>query len=202
MSIGRFKYKISPPATTGISEDFDRIFRVQENTIEQVAMFLPALWVFSFFVSPAIATGAGAVWLVGRVMYASGYYKKAAARGAGFGVSSLASNFLIAGERRALAAQWITPGRLFDVFVGCMCVLNASLAPVHHLCWQALQLASSRASLACERISSPFLALYAKRFKPTNSIRTCFEGVDEQGGASGLLRGDRLSAPAPLVANI
>lgn len=45
-----------PPATTGVSEDFDRIFRVQANTLEQVVMFLPALWVFALFVSPQIAS--------------------------------------------------------------------------------------------------------------------------------------------------
>lgn len=93
--------QVRPPATTGVSEDFDRIFRVQANTIEQVVMFLPALWVFSLFVSPQIATAAGAIWIVGRVMYATGYYAKAASRGSGFGIASLASNFLIAGARPA-----------------------------------------------------------------------------------------------------
>lgn len=103
VSLGRGKYKVRPPATTGVSDDFDRIFRVQANTIEQVIQFLPALWVFSLFVSPAISTAAGAVWVLGRVLYAKGYYEKAAARGAGFGIASLASNFLIAG---ACAGAW------------------------------------------------------------------------------------------------
>lgn len=38
----RAKYKILPPATTG-DENFERVLRVQQNTLEQLVFFLPAI---------------------------------------------------------------------------------------------------------------------------------------------------------------
>jgi uncharacterized membrane protein YecN with MAPEG domain len=42
----RAKYKVMPPATSG-DENFERVLRVQQNTLEQLVAFLPALWLFS-----------------------------------------------------------------------------------------------------------------------------------------------------------
>ena len=61
----RAKYGVTAPATSGHPE-WDRMFRVQQNTLEQLIVFLPALWTFSYFVSPMIGAGIGAVFLVGR----------------------------------------------------------------------------------------------------------------------------------------
>jgi hypothetical protein len=41
----RVKYKIPAPQTSG-DPDFERVFRVQQNTLEQLVLFLPALWLF------------------------------------------------------------------------------------------------------------------------------------------------------------
>jgi len=80
------KYKIIVPAMTG-HPDFERIYRVQMNTLEQLAFFLPSLWLFAMFVSPVWASAIGAVWIVGRVLYAIGYYKAAEKRSVGFVVA-------------------------------------------------------------------------------------------------------------------
>jgi glutathione S-transferase len=85
----RTKYGIKAPATTG-NDDFERIFRVQMNTLESLVLFLPALWLFGHYVSPLWAGVTGAVWLVGRVDYAISYARSAAARSRGFGISALA----------------------------------------------------------------------------------------------------------------
>ena len=69
----RAKYKIPPPQMTG-NPDFERVLRVQQNTLEQLVFFLPLLWLFSFYVSPWWGALIGAVWLVGRIVYAWGYY--------------------------------------------------------------------------------------------------------------------------------
>lgn len=79
----RGKYKISAPATTG-NPDFERVFRVQQNTLEQMMLFLPSLWIFGAHVSDLWAGILGLVWVVGRVFYATSYYKEASARGPGF----------------------------------------------------------------------------------------------------------------------
>jgi uncharacterized membrane protein YecN with MAPEG domain len=85
----RGKYKIEAPAVTG-HPDFERVYRVQMNTLEQLVAFLPALWLFAFFVSPAWASTIGTAWIVGRVVYAAGYYRAAEKREAGFAITFVA----------------------------------------------------------------------------------------------------------------
>jgi len=72
----RLKYKVPVPQTSG-DPDFERVFRVQQNTLEQLILFLPSLWLFSLFVSAIWGAGIGAVWIVGRILYAWGYYQAA-----------------------------------------------------------------------------------------------------------------------------
>jgi uncharacterized membrane protein YecN with MAPEG domain len=93
----RRKYKVLAPQTTG-DPDFERVLRVQQNTLEQLVLFLPALWLFSFYVSPLWGAGIGAVWLVGRIIYAWGYYQAAEKRTIGFGISILSAFVLLLGS--------------------------------------------------------------------------------------------------------
>ena len=92
----RGKYKIMPPAMSG-DENFERVLRVQQNTLEQLVFFLPALWLFSVYVSPLWGAVLGAVWLVGRILFAWGYYQAAEKRVAGFAISSLSGIGLVLG---------------------------------------------------------------------------------------------------------
>jgi uncharacterized membrane protein YecN with MAPEG domain len=93
----RSKYKVSPPATSG-NPDFERVFRVQQNTVEQIVLFIPALWLFSIFVSQVWGAGLGAVWVIGRILFAWGYYLAPEKRAAGFGMSSLVTMVLLIGS--------------------------------------------------------------------------------------------------------
>ena len=69
----RGKYGVMPPATSGPVE-FERAYRVQQNTLEQLVAFLPSLWLFSYFLqAPQMAAVLGGIWLVGRVLYARAY---------------------------------------------------------------------------------------------------------------------------------
>ena len=47
----RARHGIQPPAVTGAPE-FERLFRIQQNTLEQLIWFLPSLWLLAFYVSP------------------------------------------------------------------------------------------------------------------------------------------------------
>jgi len=85
----RVKYKVPAPATTG-QPDFERAFRVQMNELEQLVAFLPAMWIFAWLGNPRWAAIACAVWLVGRVIYALGYWSQAGKRHTGFMISSVA----------------------------------------------------------------------------------------------------------------
>jgi glutathione S-transferase len=93
----RAKYGIKAPEMAG-NPDFERVVRVQQNTLEQLSLFLPALWIFAYFVSPIAAAALGAIWVIGRIIYAWGYYQAAEKRGPGFGISSLASIILLLGS--------------------------------------------------------------------------------------------------------
>jgi uncharacterized MAPEG superfamily protein len=95
---GRSKYQIPAPATTG-NPDFERLFRVQMNTLEALAMFLPALWVAAHYAKPEIVGGIGLLWVAGRIWYAIAYAQDAKKRGPGFGISilSTAALWLLAG---------------------------------------------------------------------------------------------------------
>ncbi len=84
----RGKYGIKAPATTG-NPDFERIFRVQMNTIEASVIFLPTLWLAGLYGTPLVVAVAGLVWVAGRVLYALGYMKEASKRSLGFGVAAL-----------------------------------------------------------------------------------------------------------------
>lgn len=89
----RAKYKIKPPATTG-NEQFERVFRVQQNTMEQLVLFLPSLWMNAVFFNPLMASLLGAVWLVGRAIYIRSYSRPTGNRMPGF-IIGMSATFLL-----------------------------------------------------------------------------------------------------------
>lgn len=92
----RMKYNIAAPAVTG-NEMFERAFRVHMNTLEQLVVFLPSLWIFASFISPIWASALGAVYIIGRAVYARAYARDPKGRSAGFGLSALPVLLLMLG---------------------------------------------------------------------------------------------------------
>jgi len=92
----RLKHGVKAPATSGAPE-FERAFRIQQNTLEQMMLFLPSLWLFAALVSDLWAGVAGLVWVIGRILYALGYARAAEKRSAGFGIAILANLVLLLG---------------------------------------------------------------------------------------------------------
>ena len=90
----RVKHGVKAPAITGHPE-FERMFRVQQNTLEQLVMFLPALWIYGYFSRPLWAAAAGIVFIIGRFMYKRGYTSDPSKRGTGFAISIIATSFLL-----------------------------------------------------------------------------------------------------------
>jgi len=91
MKVGRLRgqYKIAAPAMAG-HPDFERAVRVQMNELEQLVAFLPAMWIFAWFGNPRWAALACFVYIVGRIIFALGYWKAAEKRSIGFGISFVA----------------------------------------------------------------------------------------------------------------
>ena len=79
MSRARSTYKVVAPAVTG-HEAFERTFRVQQNTIEQLIVVLPSMWIFGLTASPIWAALLGLVFVVARAFYAYGYIKTGGGR--------------------------------------------------------------------------------------------------------------------------
>ena len=92
----RGKYGIKAPAVTGHIE-FEKRLRVQQNTLEQLALFLPALWVFSTTWNQFWGGILGLVWVAGRVLYAVTYTTAPESRGPGFTISLIAMAVLLFG---------------------------------------------------------------------------------------------------------
>ena len=92
----RARYGVKAPATTG-NEVFERHFRVQQNTMELLLVLLPGIYLFSRYWNPLWAAGLGALYLIGRELYAYAYVRNPDRRGAGFGLSFLPAVTLLAG---------------------------------------------------------------------------------------------------------
>jgi glutathione S-transferase len=85
----RVAYDVKAPAISG-HPDFERVFRVQMNTLEWMPIFLPSLWLFAIYIGDAGAAALGLIWIIGRALYMSGYIRAAGKRGRGFGIQAAA----------------------------------------------------------------------------------------------------------------
>ncbi len=83
--VGRARniYGIKAPATSG-HEVFERRFRVQMNTLENLVLFLPSLWLFAIYVSHMLAGILGVIWLLARSYYVIAYVREPVTRRIGF----------------------------------------------------------------------------------------------------------------------
>jgi glutathione S-transferase len=90
----RGKYGIKAPAVAG-HEVFERIYRVQMNTLEQLVVFLPVLWMAARYWNPVWMAAIGAVYLVGRMLYRGSYIKDPGSRTLGFLLTILPTTVLL-----------------------------------------------------------------------------------------------------------
>jgi glutathione S-transferase len=93
----RVKYHVEAPATTG-DPVFERYYRVQQNTLEQLVIFIPALWLFAEYVGPRSAFVLGLIFLIGRGLYARGYVREPSQRRIGAATTFVANGILVAGS--------------------------------------------------------------------------------------------------------
>jgi glutathione S-transferase len=98
----RAKYGIRAPAVTGHPE-FERANRVHVNTLENLIIFIPAVWMFAAYVSVRWAAALGFLFVVARALYAVGYLKSAEKRGIGAGITGIVVVVLVVGALVGLA---------------------------------------------------------------------------------------------------
>jgi glutathione S-transferase len=78
----RVQYKVLAPATSG-NPIFERYFRVHQNTMEQLVMFVPAVLLFATYVNMLAAAGLGLLFILARIIYAIGYIEDPQKRAGG-----------------------------------------------------------------------------------------------------------------------
>jgi glutathione S-transferase len=103
----RGKHGIKAPATTGHPE-MERAVRVHMNTLEQLIVFLPLLWLATVYFHwvgwlPAVI---GVVWIIGRIMYMQAYMADPDKRGTGFGITALSQVVLLIMAIAGIVADW------------------------------------------------------------------------------------------------
>tara|TARA_R110002049_G_scaffold272614_3_gene450233 strand:+ start:2356 stop:2739 length:384 start_codon:yes stop_codon:yes gene_type:complete len=96
VGVQRGKHGVKAPAMSGHPE-FDRALRIQQNTMEQLVVFIPALWLFGYYVDPRWGAGIGLVFLIGRFVYRAGYLADPAKRHTGFMIGMVAMLALLLG---------------------------------------------------------------------------------------------------------
>jgi glutathione S-transferase len=87
---------VSAPAITG-DPAFERSFRAHQNTLEQLIIFIPALYAAAFYVNDVYAAVAGVAFMIGRALYFRTYSKDADKRGPGMIVTMVANLSLVLG---------------------------------------------------------------------------------------------------------
>lgn len=92
----RGKYNCPAPAVTG-DPIFERYYRVQQNTMEQLVVFLPAITIYGYYGNPMIAAGVGIIFPIARLIYLQAYVSDPAKRSLGFVLGFLATAFLLIG---------------------------------------------------------------------------------------------------------
>src|SRR5262245_58825483 len=96
VGVARQKFGVKLPAIAG-HPDFERVFRVHMNMLEWMPIFLPLLWLCAIYWSDVAAAALGVVWIVGRILYFTGYTQAVEKRVTGFAIQSLACLLLLIG---------------------------------------------------------------------------------------------------------
>ena len=104
--VGRARqtYGVEAPATTG-NPDFERYFRVHENTLEALIVFIPALWIFSLTVNYRLGVLLGLLFVIARIVYAAGYLSAASKRSTGALDTALITAILVLGSLIAIVIE-------------------------------------------------------------------------------------------------
>jgi len=106
----RGKHGIRAPATTGHPE-FERAYRVQLNTLEQMGIVLPFIWLATLYpigwawLAPLV----GLIWVISRVIYRAGYMADPDKRLTGAMIGGVCNLALFIVAAIGIARIWLAP---------------------------------------------------------------------------------------------
>ena len=87
--VGKHRTNVKAPAVSGDPE-FEKAFRIHYNTIEQLVLFIPMIWLSAMYWGDQVSGGITGLWLIGRIIYARAYQKDPSTRSIGFMITLLA----------------------------------------------------------------------------------------------------------------
>lgn len=92
----RGKYKVEAPKCEG-EEIWERMFRVQQNTLEQLVIFIPGMLAFAHMISVTWALLPGLLYLIGRQLYSHQYIADPKSRAPGMILTFFSNIALVLG---------------------------------------------------------------------------------------------------------
>jgi len=106
VSAARVKHGVAAPSTSG-HPAFERVFRVHQNTLEQLIIFIPALWMFAIYVHPLAGAAIGLLFPVGREIYKRSYVEDPSRRTAGAAIGGASTVVLLIGAAIGALISWL-----------------------------------------------------------------------------------------------
>jgi len=96
VAVGRSRaaHDVEAPAVTG-DETFERFFRAHQNTLEQLVIFIPAMYAAGYYASGLLAVALGVVFLIARALYFRGYIADPQRRGVGMVLTVIVNVLLL-----------------------------------------------------------------------------------------------------------
>ena len=105
VAAARRQFGVKLPAVTG-NPDFERVYRVQMNTLEWMPIFLPTLWLCAIYLDDLAAAALGLVWVGGRILYYAGYSKAVEKRLPGFLIQAVTCLLLLVSALIGIVLHW------------------------------------------------------------------------------------------------
>jgi glutathione S-transferase len=96
---------LKAPTMTG-HDGFERMYRVQMNTLETLVAFLPALFLAGKYWPEYVVAGLGAVYLIGRTIYWRTYVSNPSKRALGFMLSMMPTLALVVLALAGIVLGW------------------------------------------------------------------------------------------------
>ena len=90
----RGRHGVPAPAVSG-DEVFERFHRAHQNTLEQLMVFIPAIFACGYYASDLLGVACGVGFLIGRAWYFRCYIVDPETRGTGMSITMLSSVILI-----------------------------------------------------------------------------------------------------------
>ena len=106
VGVARGKFGVSAPAISG-DPNFEREFRVHQNSVENLVLVIPAMWIFATYVHTLTAAGIGLLYVISRFIYRNAYLKDPKSRSPGFTIGALCTIVLILGSIAGAGLVWM-----------------------------------------------------------------------------------------------